>query len=174
MAYQPIESYGLIGDMRTAALVGSGGSIDWLCFPSFDSPSVFAAILDDEVGGRFEIRPSATDFRTKQLYWPDTNVLVTRFFVESGVAEVADYMPVGPTAQRYDRRCLVRHVRSIRGKVDLRMRCAPAFDFARSPHRSEMSAGGVWFRSPSLDLALGSDVPVQIEDDAAVAGIQPR
>ena len=55
MAYQPIESYGLIGDMRTAALVGSTGSIDWLCFPNFDSPSVFAAMLDDEVGGRFEI-----------------------------------------------------------------------------------------------------------------------
>ena len=121
------------------------------------------------MGGGFEIRPSATDFRTKQLYWPDTNVLVTRFFVELGVAEVADYMPVGPTAHRYDRRTVVRHVRSIRGKMGLRMRCAPAFDFARSVHRVEMAAGGMWFRPPSLDLALGFDVPVQIEDNAAIA-----
>jgi GH15 family glucan-1,4-alpha-glucosidase len=169
VAYEPIESYGLIGDMRTAALVGSSGSIDWLCFPNFDSPSVFAAMIDDEMGGRFEVRPRATDFRTKQLYWPDMNVLVTRFFVESGVAEVGDYMPVGRSADRYERRSIVRHVRSIRGKVDLRMRCAPAFDFARSAHRVETVMGGVWFRSPSLDLALGSDVPVQIEDKAAVA-----
>ena len=169
MPYQPIESYGLIGDMRTAALVGSSGSIDWLCFPNFDSPSVFAAMLDDEVGGRFEIRPSATDFRTKQLYWPDTNVLVTRFFVESGVAEVADYMPVGSTAHRYHRRGVFRHVRSIRGNVALQMRCAPAFDYAQSEHRAEMADGGVWFRSPSLDLALGSDVPVRIEDGVAIA-----
>ena len=121
VAYQPIESYGLIGDMQTAALVGTSGSIDWLCFPNFDSPSVFAAILDDEKGGRFEITPRAADFRAKQLYWPDTNVLVTRFLLESGVAEVVDYMPVGPMARRYDRRTVIRHVRSIRGKVELRM-----------------------------------------------------
>jgi GH15 family glucan-1,4-alpha-glucosidase len=169
VAYQPIESYGLIGDMRTAALVGTGGSIDWLCFPNFDSPSVFAAILDDEVGRRFEISPSATEFRSKQLYWPETNVLVTRFFVESGVAEVADYMPVGPTANSHGRRCIVRLVRSIRGSVTLRMRCAPAFDFARSPHRAEAANGGVWFRSPTFDLALGCDVPVRIESNVAVA-----
>jgi GH15 family glucan-1,4-alpha-glucosidase len=109
--------------MRTAALVSTSGSIDWLCFPNFDSPSVFAAILDDEVGGRFEITPRESEFRSKQLYFPDTNVLVSRFFVESGVAEVADFMHVGPKAQRYDRRCVVRHVRSIRGNAALQMRC---------------------------------------------------
>jgi GH15 family glucan-1,4-alpha-glucosidase len=169
VAYQPIESYGLIGDMRTAALVSTSGSIDWLCFPNFDSPSVFAAILDDDIGGRFEIAPTAAELRSKQLYFPDTNVLVTRFFVESGVAEVADFMPVGPKAERYGRRCVVRHVRSIRGNVALRMRCAPAFEFARSAHRAEVAEGGVWFRSPSLDLALGCDVPVRIEGGMAVA-----
>lgn len=169
MAYQPIESYGLIGDMRTAALVSTSGWIDWLCFPNFDSPSIFAAILDDEIGGRFEITPRAAELRSKQLYFPDTNVLVTRFFVESGVAEVVDFMPVGPKAERYDRRCVVRHVRSIRGKVALRMRCAPAFEFARSTHQAEVAEGGVWFRSPSLDLALGCDVPVRIEAGIASA-----
>jgi GH15 family glucan-1,4-alpha-glucosidase len=150
-------------------LVGVDGSIDWLCFPRFDSPSVFAAILDDEKGGRFEISPAGGQNATKQLYWPDSNVLVTRFFVDSGVAEVVDYMPLGPTAERHGRRCVVRHVRSIRGTVSLRMRCAPAFDFARSPHRAEPAKGGVWFRSPLFDLALGSDVPVRVEDGAAVA-----
>ena len=165
----PIENYGLIGDMRTAALVGTSGSIDWLCFPHFDSPSVFAAILDDGNGGRFVIAPIDEEFRSKQLYFPDSNVLVTRSLVDSGVAEVADFMPVGPTAEGYGRRCVVRHVRSIRGTVTLRMRCAPAFDFSRLPHRAEVAQGGVWFRSSLVDLALGCDVPVTIDARAAVA-----
>ena len=169
MAYQPIESYGLIGDMRTAVLVGMNGSIDWLCFPYFDSPSVFAAILDDKNGGRFVISPIDEEYQSKQLYFPDSNVLVTRFFMDSGVAEIADFMPVGPAAERYGRRSVVRHARSIRGKVTLRMRCAPAFDFSRSAHRAEPAPGGVWFRSSLIDLALGGDVPVRIDDGAAVS-----
>jgi GH15 family glucan-1,4-alpha-glucosidase len=71
--YRPIENYGIIGDMHSVALVGMDGSIDWLCFPHFDSPSVFGAILDDEKGGRFRISPASEDFKSKQLYWPDTN-----------------------------------------------------------------------------------------------------
>src|SRR5713101_4859742 len=78
MSYQPIENYGLIGNMRTAALVGMDGSIDWLCLPHFDSPTVFAAILDDQKGGRFRIAPTCHPVRPKQFYWPDTNILVTR------------------------------------------------------------------------------------------------
>jgi GH15 family glucan-1,4-alpha-glucosidase len=169
VAYQPIEGYGLIGNTRTAALVGTTGSIDWLCFPHFDSPSVFAAILDDDKGGRFEISPIVPGFRSKQLYWPDSNVLVTRFLSDSGVAEVTDYVPAGVGAERYGRQCAIRQVRSIRGTMALRMRCAPAFDFARVGHRAEAAKGGVWFRSPLVDLALGSDVPVQIDGGAAVA-----
>ena len=125
MAYQPIESYGVIGDMRTAALVGSTGSLDWLCFPHFDSPSVFAALLDDDRGGRFVIAPIGDGYRSKQLYWPDTNVLVTRFLSDSGVAEVTDYMPVEAVAERYGRRGVVRQVRSIRGTMVLRMGLLP-------------------------------------------------
>jgi GH15 family glucan-1,4-alpha-glucosidase len=78
MAYHPIENYGLIGNLHTAALVGRDGSIDWFCFPRFDSPSVFAAILDDRIGGRFKIAaadPTAI-IRPKQFYWPETNILV--------------------------------------------------------------------------------------------------
>src|SRR2546427_10305458 len=93
--YQPIENYGVIGNLRTAALVGMDGSIDWLCLPHFDSPSVFAAILDDAKGGRFRIAPMGDQFRHKQFYWPDTNILISRFLHAEGVGEVEDYMPVG-------------------------------------------------------------------------------
>src|SRR5215469_18512777 len=100
--YQPIENYGLIGNMRTAALVGIDGSIDWLCLPHFDSPSVFAAILDDQKGGRFRIAPTGDHFRRKQFYWPDTNILVTRYLHDDGVGQVEDYMPLGCPAARGD------------------------------------------------------------------------
>jgi GH15 family glucan-1,4-alpha-glucosidase len=169
VSYQPIGSYGLIGDMRTAALVGMNGSIDWMCYPHFDSPSVFAGLIDQVKGGRFAISPVGDGAESRQLYWPDSNVLVTRFLCTSGVVEVLDFMPVGTAAATYRRRCVVRLVRSVRGVMSLRMTCAPAFDFARVEHRVEAAAGGVWFRSPVADLALGSDVPLRIDGPAAVA-----
>src|SRR3984893_6523837 len=126
--YQPIENYGLIGNLRTAALVGMDGSIDWLCLPYFASPSAFAAILTDQKGGRFRIAPAGEDFRRKQFYWPDTAVLVTRFLDDAGVGEVEDYMPVGGTGMVPDE--LVRRVRVVRGRVAFRLECGPAFDYA--------------------------------------------
>src|SRR5690349_513579 len=110
MAYLPIEDYGLIGNMHTAALVGRNGSIDWLCLPHFDSPSVFGAILDDVKGGSFRIAPTADQVTRKQVYWPDTNVLVTRFLMPEGVVEVVDYMPVGVKRGDIGFRQLVRKV----------------------------------------------------------------
>ena len=98
MAYQPIENYGMIGDMHSVALVGTNGSIDWLCWPRFDSPSVFAAILDDKKGGSFRIAPTDADVTCKQFYWPGTNVLVTRFLGREGATELTDFMPVGAAA----------------------------------------------------------------------------
>src|SRR5206468_11379824 len=95
MAYQSIQNYGIIGNMRTAALVGVNGSIDWYCCPHFDSPSVFGAILDDKKGGRFQIRPVDDNYTQKQFYWPDSNVLITRFFTDDGICELYDFMPVG-------------------------------------------------------------------------------
>src|SRR5262245_66025075 len=82
--YLPIEQYGIIGNMRSAALVGMDGSLDWLCLPRFDSPSVFAALLDDRKGGCFRIAPASDGFRHKQFYWPDTNVLIPRFLHDAG------------------------------------------------------------------------------------------
>ena len=118
MRYQPIENHGIVGNTHSAALVGLDGSVDWLCLPRFDSPSVFGAILDAEKGGRFRIAPAAAgELRHKQYYWPDTNVLITRFLHPDGIAEVEDYMPVGPGAGPDAQ--LVRRVRVVRGELPL-------------------------------------------------------
>ncbi len=94
MNYEPIENYGIVGDLNTVALIGLTGSVDFMCFPDFDSPSIFARLLDSEKGGSFQIHPVFTKMKTKQLYLPDTNVLLTRFLSEDGVGEITDFMPV--------------------------------------------------------------------------------
>jgi GH15 family glucan-1,4-alpha-glucosidase len=161
MSYQPIEDYGIIGDTHSAALIGLDGSIDWLCFPHFDSPSVFAAILDDEKGGRFKVSPAGGGTTCKQLYWPHTNILITRFFSPHGVGEVTDYMPVGIPENGHGHHQLIRRVRAVRGEVTFRMECSPAFDYAREKHKTEMSAGGVCFRSSGLSLELAMKIPLK-------------
>ena len=90
--YQPIENYGIIGDLYTVALVGMDGSIDFMACPHFDSPTVFAALLDSKKGGRFQIAPQLADARQKQLYLPDANILLTRFLSSEGMAEISDFM----------------------------------------------------------------------------------
>jgi GH15 family glucan-1,4-alpha-glucosidase len=97
--YLPIADHGLIGDLHTVALVGTDGTIDWYCCPRFDSPSVFAAILDAGRGGLFRIAPDCDGWNSKQLYLPDTNVLITRFLTPGGVGEVQDFMPPPPTGE---------------------------------------------------------------------------
>src|SRR5579875_1943500 len=93
-SFLPIENYGVIGNMRSTALVGTNGSIDFLCFPRFDSPTLFAGLLDPERGGQFVIEPQMEEMRTRQMYLPDTNILLTRFLSDDGVAEVTDFMPI--------------------------------------------------------------------------------
>ena len=169
MAYQPIEDYGMIGDLHTVALVGINGSIDWLCVPDFDSPSVFAGILDDGIGGSFRIAPVEDGVTCKQLYWPDTNVLVTRFLAPHGAVELVDFMPVGEARSETGpwRHHLIRRVTAVRGRIELRMTCRPAFNYARDPHRAEAGAHGVRFLSESLNLRLDSATPMEITDDGA-------
>ena len=165
--YQPIEHYGIIGNMRTAALVGMNGSIDWLCLPNFDSPSVFAAILDDRKGGRFRIYPAGDDFRNKQFYWPDTNILITRFLHADGIGEIEDYMPVGVPGGSPDQ--LVRRVRVVRGKVSFHLECHPAFDYARVAPQIELVEHGAHFEGAGLSLGLASTVPLRRSDGGVVA-----
>jgi GH15 family glucan-1,4-alpha-glucosidase len=153
--YQPIENYGVIGNMRTAALVGIDGSIDWLCLPHFDSPSIFAAILDDRKGGRFRIAPARDHLRRKQYYWPGTNILITRFLHADGVGEVEDYMPVGGCAEPD---ALVRRVRMVRGEFTFRLECRPAFDYARAVHATHLTEHGVQFDGPGMSLGLAASV----------------
>ena len=117
MSYQPIENYGVIGDLHTVALVGMDGSIDFMCVPEFDSPSVFAALVDEGRGGRFQVAPIFDQARQKQLYLPDTCVLLTRFLSDAGVAEVSDYMPIAETRDEHD---IVRRVKTVRGEVRFR------------------------------------------------------
>ena len=112
MPYQSIENYGIIGDLNTVALVNLNGSVDFMCFPQFDSPTVFAALLDDEKGGRFSISPQYGSMKQKQLYLPDTNVLLTRFLSVEGVSEITDFMPVEAL---FDGKELVRRVTNVRG-----------------------------------------------------------
>jgi len=158
MAYLRIEDHGIIGDMHSVALVGIDGTIDWYCFPHFDSPSVFGAILDDEKGGYFRIAPSEPDFVSKQLYLPDTNVLVTRYLSPGGVAELTDFMPIGASEGVDGSHDLVRKVRIVRGTMQLRMECIPAFNYARDSHRTQILSDRAFFRSAQLALSLTSPV----------------
>src|SRR5499426_2314654 len=169
--YAPIGEYGIIGDLYTVALVGMDGSIDFLCLPHFDSPSVFAALVDAERGGRFQIAPLLECATKKQLYLPDTNVLLTRFLDADGVAELSDFMPVEDAGQAHN---LVRRAKTVRGEIRFRMHCDPRFDYARATHSVERrSDREVIFAgragANALVLRLCSSVAMQLEDGAAVA-----
>ncbi len=171
MTYQPIENYGIIGDLHTVALVGMDGSIDLMSYPYFDSPTIFAALLDGQKGGHFKIAPVLGEIRPKQMYLPDTNVLISRFLSEEGVAEVSDFMPVEEAGQAPAHN-LVRRAKTVRGEVHFRMVCAPRFDYARAHHRVEQRDGEVLFISEGADktaLRLRSAVPVKVENGMAIA-----
>ena len=169
MPYQPIENYGLIGNMRTTALVGMDGSIDWHCFPHFDSPSVFAAILDHQKGGHYKIAPACDGVTHKQYYWPDTNVLVTRFLSPHGVGRTIDFMPVGFQTSEREFHGIIRRVQSIRGTMEFHLDCQPAFNYGRDPHTIRLTSEGAVFESPHITLRLGTTVPLKIDDNRIVA-----
>lgn len=137
MGYQPIEDYGVIGNMRSIALVSKNGAIDFLCYPNFDSPSIFAALLDAEKGGSFLLQPEMDGEHSRQLYLPMTNILVTRFLSENGVAEVTDFMPIVEDGSHPNE--IVRMVTVVKGNISFYLCCAPRFDYARAQHAIEMS-----------------------------------
>lgn len=169
MAYQPIENYGIIGNTRTVALVGINGSIDWFCFPSFDSPSVFASILDDKKGGYFKIAPLEDGVTKKQFYWPETNVLITRFLSPDGVVEITDYMPISESMTAVSARQIVRRVEMVRGSMALRMECFPAFNYARDIHEVNITKEGAAFHAPGVSLGLATEAPLQQSGSGVIA-----
>jgi GH15 family glucan-1,4-alpha-glucosidase len=132
--YLPIAHHDLIGDLYSVALVGTDGAIDWYSCPRFDSPSVFASILDARPGGHHRLAPADQGWSSKQLYFPDTYVLITRFPSPGGVAEVADFTPVAQTNFREHRQRLVRRVVAARSEVRFELECSPRFDSGRAGH----------------------------------------
>ena len=171
MPYLPIEDYGIIGNMHTVALVGTNGSIDWFCSPNFDSPSVFAAILDEQKGGYFKISPvfQSEEVTTKQMYWPETNVLVTRFLSPEGVAEVIDFMPVGEHHAQHNHNELIRRVNVVRGSMAFRMECFPAFNFARNSHEIHLNGDGADLVSEGITIRLTCSTPLERQGDGVVS-----
>jgi len=152
MTEAAIADHGLIGDLQTAALVSTDGSVDWFCCPRFDSPSVFGALLDDEKGGHFRIRPQHS-YDSRQMYFPDTAVLITRFTTEAGMGEVVDFMPPAGNVATANHK-LVRMVRCVRGEMTFDIDIAPRFDYGRRAHRTDVTRNGVVFSSDALTLTL--------------------
>ncbi len=171
MPHKRIEDYGIIGDLHTVALVGVDGSIDWCCLPCFDSPSVFAALLDEDKGGYFKVNAVAASVY-RQLYIPDTNVLVTRQLGDEGIAEIIDFMPIEARSERGEQpnhHQIVRRVNTVSGKVRFRLECFPAFDYARSGHEVHLFPQGAVFESPSEKLGLVSPMALTVQGQGVVA-----
>ena len=156
--YPNISDHGLIGDLQTAALVTTDGVLDWFCCPRFDSPSVFASLLDADRGGFYRIAPDRDDHVSRQLYLPDTAILVTRFMTPDGVGEVHDFMPVTGSAPT-DRHRLVRNIRVVRGIMRFAIEIQPRFDYARKPHKVDVTEHGVVFASDGLELTIHGIAP---------------
>ncbi|MFB7781225.1 glycoside hydrolase family 15 protein [Streptomyces vinaceus] len=158
--YLPISEHGLIGDLRTVALVGTNGTIDWYCCPRFDAPSVFGSILDADKGGAWELAADVPT-RTRQFYFPDTNVLITRFYAADGVAEIQDFMPVVDESREASRHRLIRRVICVRGTLPFRARIAPRFGYGAEAHTVRAEVHEAVFESPSLSLSLTSTAPLE-------------
>ncbi len=151
--YPNIADHGLIGDLQTAALVTDNGTIDWFCCPRFDAPSVFASLLDADNGGHFQIAPEHSGYVTKQLYLPESAVLVTRFMTADGVGELLDFMPP-LTGRATDKHRLVRMLRVPRGTMRFGMDLQPRFDYGRAKHKTELSAHGATLSADAMRLTV--------------------
>jgi GH15 family glucan-1,4-alpha-glucosidase len=167
--YPLIADHGLIGNLQTAALVATDGTIDWFCAPRFDSPSIFGSLLDHDRGGHLAVRPTADVFNRQQLYYPDTAILVTRFLTEAGVGEVIDFMPIASTTVASDRHQLVRMVRCVRGEMTFALDIAPRFDYGRKPHETHVSEDGVVFQAGGTAMSLNI---VREPDEARLGSVQ--
>ncbi len=165
LGYRKIEEYAVIGNLETCALVAIGGSIDWCCFPYLESPSVFAATLDDEKGGRFVIRPS-TAFESAFAYIPETNILKTHFIVPEGRLTLTDFMPIeGETDVTC--RSILRRLFCIRGEVEIEAFFQPALDYAKQRPRLRRENGNLEAELGDACLSLQSPFPLEPADSGA-------
>ncbi|OQQ13828.1 glucoamylase [Streptomyces sp. M41(2017)] len=165
-AYPPIADHGIVGDLQTAALVAADGTVDWWCTPRFDSPSVFASLLDSDRGGFCRLAADVGDATVRQLYLPDTAVLITRFMTPDGVGEVVDFMPPDPGLTPSPRHRLIRVARVVRGSMPFELICQPRFDYGRAPHHlTRLDDGSVLFRGPGTDLHLQATAPVALHSN---------
>lgn len=161
--FTPIADHGLIGDLQTAALVTTDGTIDFYCCPRFDSPTIFAALLDHQHGGYFRIAADGSDYVTKQLYFPDSAILITRFMTDDGVGEVIDFMPIDHPETATAHHLLARRVRVVRGSMRFTLDCAPRFDYGRQPHEVALAERGAVFSTPDLTLTLHVDTSLALD-----------
>src|SRR4030095_7186738 len=145
--YLPIAEHGIMGDLHTVALTGTDGNIDWYCCPTFDSPSVFASILDKENGGNYRISPAMEGCTPTRLYFPDTNVLITRFLTPDGVGELQGFMPIAESKEDVHRHRLIRRVEGVRGEMRFRVDMQPRFNYGRDRHEIEQYDDGGLLRS---------------------------
>ncbi|MEM9514179.1 MAG: glycoside hydrolase family 15 protein [Actinomycetota bacterium] len=169
--YPPIGDHGVIGDLQSAALVATNGSIDWFCAPRFDSPPVFAAVLDATRGGRFAITPTA-EAVTRQMYLPESATLVTRFLSADSVAEVTDVMPIHDPATATDRRRILRVIRGLRGRTTFAVEVAPAFDFGRVPHTASGAGRHVRFSTRDFGVDVTASVDLAVDGAAATGTVE--
>ena len=170
--YLPIEDYAMVGDLYSVALIGKNGSIDWCCLPDFDSPSVFGALLDAGKGGYFRLAPSdSDDVTSKQMYFPESNILITRFLSHDGVGEITDFMPVKQPGTRNSEHHLVRAVHMVRGALSFAIHCRPAFNYGRDSHELRLEQHGAVFSNPALTMALSPSVPFNDDGHGGVQAV---
>ncbi|VVN21554.1 Trehalase [Pseudomonas fluorescens] len=163
-----IAAHGIIGDMRSAALVNDKGSVDFFCWPEFDSPSIFCSLLDTPEAGIFQLAPDLPDARREQIYLPDTNVLQTRWLSAHAVVEVTDLLPIGDSED--DLPVLMRRVRVVSGRATFHMRCAVRLDYARADTHTRADAEDVVFEAAGQpSLRLTSDQKLCVDANSAVA-----
>jgi len=167
--YPSIADHGLIGDLQTTALVATDGTIDWFCSPRFDSPSIFASLLDRAKGGHFSAHPHDDTFETKQLYFPDTAILITRFLTENGVGEVIDLMPVASETPSGHHR-LLRAMRCVRGTITFDVEIAPRFDYGRQTHQMTVTEDGAAYAAGDTTLTISL---IRDPDDERLGQLEP-
>jgi GH15 family glucan-1,4-alpha-glucosidase len=170
--YPAIEDHGIIGNLRTAALVSTDGTIDFFCPLRFDHATLFASLLDEDSGGSCSIRPAATQYRRKQFYIPDTNVLITRFLAQEGIAEITDFMPIASNAEQT---VIIRKASVTRGHMRLHFQCQPRFDYASVQHTTSASSKQIRFDADEAGtLHVDSDRSLLLTTGDAVSELDLR